>query len=105
MNRKHIFCHNFDEMMMGLYIFSMSITIMICPFVFMRDFFTFCTSHTKVLSILVSYFIDMIPNVNGSFFFIENEKKKILKKINSIKGLWSVHFFNIKKPINVEFHM
>ena len=93
MNRKHIFCHNFDEMMMGLYIFSMSITIMICPFVFMRDFFTFCTSHTKVLSILVSYFIDMIPNVNGSFFFIENEKKKDFEENKFNKRFMECSFF------------
>ena len=38
-------------------------------------------------------------------FLVQQMKKNILKKINSVKGLVSGHFFYIKRPINVESHM
>ena len=38
-------------------------------------------------------------------FFCTKEEKNILKKIKSMKGLASVFFFYINRPINVESHM
>ena len=61
--------------------------------------------NTKVRSILLSYFIHMRLNVNGSIVLYKRPKKLILKKINLMKGLVSVQFFYIKRPINVDFHM
>ena len=58
----------------------------------------------KVHSNLVSYFIHMRLDVNG-LILVQKTKQNVLKKINSMKGLVSVHFFFIKIPNNVESHV
>ena len=56
----------------------------------------FLIDTAKVRSILVtSYFIHMRLNVNGSIVL----HKKLLKKINLMKGLVSVQFFTSKDPL------
>ena len=64
-------------------------------------FFQGTTPATKVRSILVSYFIHTWDR-----FLLKNEKKYILKKINSMKGLVCVQIFTSKDlGINIESHM
>ena len=37
-------------------------------------------------------------------YFVQKTKRMILKKKNLMKGLVSVHFFHVKRPINDESH-